>query len=103
MVHDSNLSIISTGRLDFNEEEIRREVKKHKALGDETRLKMMRVLEAGEKCVCELIDLFQISQPMASHHLKILENAGLLEARREGKYVYYRLRAPNDRNDSHGP
>lgn len=75
----------------FNEEKIRREVKRFKALGDETRLKMIRLLESGERCVCEMIELFDLGQSTASHHLKILKNAGLIRSRREGKFVYYRL------------
>lgn len=77
--------------MQFNEEEIRREVKRFKALGDETRLKMIRLLETGEHCVCEMMETFGIGQSTASHHLKILENTGLIMARREGKFVYYRI------------
>lgn len=75
--------------LGIDECRIRQEAKRYKALGDETRLKMYRVLEKGERCVCELIDLFQMNQSAASHHLKVLENAGLVEGRRVGKFVYY--------------
>ncbi|ODA42041.1 metalloregulator ArsR/SmtB family transcription factor [Desulfosporosinus sp. BG] len=75
--------------LGIDESGIRQEAKRYKALGDETRLKMFRVLEKGERCVCEMMDLFQMNQSAASHHLKILENAGLVEGRRVGKFVYY--------------
>ncbi|KUO72445.1 MAG: hypothetical protein APF81_03280 [Desulfosporosinus sp. BRH_c37] len=68
---------------------IRQEAKRYKALGDETRLKMFRVLEKGELCVCELMDHFQMNQSVASRNLKVLENAGLVEGRRRGKFVYY--------------
>lgn len=76
---------------EFDEAEIRREVKRYKALGDETRLKIFRVLESGAHCVCELMDIFHLSQPTVSHHLKILENAGLVQGYRVGKFVYYQL------------
>lgn len=79
----------------FDDHEIRREVKRYKALGDETRLKMVRVLEQGERCVCELIDMFKVGQSTISHHLKILENAGLIRSRRMGKFVYYAI-VPQD-------
>ena len=75
----------------IDESEIRQEAKRYKALGDETRLKMFRVLEKGERCVCELMDLFQMNQSAASHNLKILENAGLVEGHRRGKFVYYSI------------
>jgi len=75
----------------LNEEEIRRDVKRFKAMGDETRLKMIHLLETGEHCVCEMMEVCNIGQSTASHHLKILGNAGLIVARREGKFVYYRL------------
>ena len=82
----------------FNDEVIRQEVKRFKALGDETRLKMIRLLETGERCVCEMMEVFGIGQSTASHHLKILENAGLIRARREGKFVFFRIipRSPDE-------
>lgn len=75
----------------FDEDEIRHEVKRYKALGDETRLKMVKALEEGEQCVCKLMELFGVGQSTASHHLKILENAGIVRSRREGKFVYFKL------------
>ncbi|HZK52932.1 MAG TPA: metalloregulator ArsR/SmtB family transcription factor [Desulfosporosinus sp.] len=86
------LAIPPTGQvLPFDEEEIRRDVKRFKALGDVTRLKMVRLLETGDHCVCEIMEVFDIGQSTASHHLKILENAGLILSRREGKFVYYQI------------
>ncbi len=75
--------------LGIDERGIRQEAKRYKALGDETRLKIYRVLEQGERCVCELMDLFEMNQSATSHNLKVLENAGLVEGRRKGKFVYY--------------
>ncbi|MHB1404415.1 MAG: ArsR/SmtB family transcription factor [Desulfitobacteriaceae bacterium] len=80
----------------FDDQEIRREVKRYKALGDETRLKMVRVLVQGERCVCELLDMFRVGQSTVSHHLKILENAGLISSRRVGKFVYYAIVRQDD-------
>ena len=62
-----------------------------KALGDETRLSIVRLLMGKELCVCDIIDAFNISQPAISHHLKILKNAGIVNDTREGKWIYYSL------------
>jgi ArsR family transcriptional regulator, arsenate/arsenite/antimonite-responsive transcriptional repressor len=61
------------------------------ALSDETRLRMMRLLEERELCVCELMQVLDMSQPRISRHLGVLKNAGLVNDRREGKWVYYAL------------
>lgn len=66
----------------------------YKALGDETRLKIIQMLLGHEMCVCEIIDKLDMSQPAISHHLKILRQAGLVKDSREGKWIYYSL---NDR------
>jgi len=63
----------------------------YKALGDETRLKVLQMLTEKEMCVCEIIDRLDISQPAVSHHLKILKQAGLVTDSRDGKWVYYSL------------
>ena len=62
-----------------------------KALCDETRLKIVEFLLNGEKCVCEIVPFTKRTQPTVSIHLAILESLGILESRREGKKVYYRL------------
>jgi len=63
-----------------------------KALSDETRLRVMKLLEERELCVCELMQVLDMSQPRISRHLSVLRNAGLVDDRREGKWVYYSLR-----------
>ena len=62
-----------------------------KALSDPIRLQLVDVLRkhAGKVCVCELVPLFEISQPTLSHHLKTLRNAGLVDAERQGLWAYY--------------
>ena len=65
-----------------------------KALGDSTRLKMLRLLAEREMCVCEIMVALEITQPTASHHLNILERHGIAEKRRKGKWVLYRLSSP---------
>ena len=62
-----------------------------KALGDPVRLQLVDVLRkhAGKVCVCELVPLFDLSQPTVSHHLKVLRAAGLVESERRGLWAYY--------------
>ncbi len=63
-----------------------------KALSDETRLQMLGLLlQEGELCVCDLEEVLEISQSKASRHLRHLVNAGLLNDRREGTWVYFRI------------
>ncbi|KKM09517.1 hypothetical protein SY88_18060 [Clostridiales bacterium PH28_bin88] len=66
-----------------------------KALSDETRLRILQLLSVREMCVCELIDILQMSQPAVSHHLKILRQAGLVNDTREGKWIFYSLDQDN--------
>jgi len=65
-----------------------------KALADETRLRILSLLEVREMCVCEIMVALDLTQPTASHHLGILENAGLVKDRKEGKWVFYRMADP---------
>ncbi|MGB9915067.1 MAG: ArsR/SmtB family transcription factor [Candidatus Bathyarchaeales archaeon] len=62
-----------------------------KALADPTRLRILGLLSVREMCVCEVMVALELTQPTASHHLGILENAGLVKKRKEGKWVFYRL------------
>ena len=61
-----------------------------RTLGDETRLTMLALLRRREFCVCELVDLFPVSQPAVSGHLRRLKDAGLVQDERRGMWVYYR-------------
>ena len=58
-----------------------------KALGDATRLDIVLMLTEGEKCACRLLERFEITQPTLSHHMKILSECGLVNVRKEGKWV----------------
>src|SRR3954447_24973453 len=62
-----------------------------KALGDPVRLQLVDVLRnhAGKVCVCELVPLFDLSQPTLSHHLRKLREAGLVDSERQGLWAYY--------------
>ena len=62
-----------------------------KALGDANRLKIVKMLSDGEKCGCKLLESFEITQPTLSHHMKILCECGLVETRKEGKWLHYSL------------
>jgi ArsR family transcriptional regulator len=62
-----------------------------KALGDETRLRVVALLSHGELCVCHVEEALGVSQPKVSRHLAILRAAGLVDHRRDGSWVYYRL------------
>ena len=63
-----------------------------KALSDETRLRILALLLERECCVCEVMQALNISQTRASRNLGILENAGFLKSRRDGKWMHYLLR-----------
>src|ERR687885_2377390 len=62
-----------------------------KALADAVRVQLVDVLKkhAGKVCVCELVPLFDLSQPTVSHHLKVLRDAGLVASERRGLWAYY--------------
>jgi ArsR family transcriptional regulator, arsenate/arsenite/antimonite-responsive transcriptional repressor len=67
-----------------------------KALGDATRLRIVGLLLSGEVCVCHLHESLKISQPKASRHLAYLRRAGLVDTRRDGLWINYRIAAlPN--------
>jgi ArsR family transcriptional regulator len=62
-----------------------------KALADENRLRILNLLKTREMCVCEVMVALDLTQPTASHHLRILENVCLVKDRKEGKWVFYSI------------
>jgi ArsR family transcriptional regulator len=64
---------------------------KFKALSDETRLRILALLSNGEMCVCDLMAILELPQSTVSRHLAYLRNAGWVEDRRQGVWMYYRL------------
>jgi len=62
-----------------------------KALSDPNRLRIIQLLTYGEQCGCELLEQMQISQSTLSHHMKMLEDSGLVSSVRKGKWSYYSL------------
>jgi ArsR family transcriptional regulator len=67
-----------------------------KALADTTRLRIIGLLLAGEVCVCDIHESLRVSQPKASRHLAYLRRAGLVEVRRDGLWMHYRLAELSD-------
>src|SRR5215468_1525454 len=66
------------------------------ALGDKTRLRILGLLLTGEVCVCHIHESLGVSQPKASRHLAYLRRSGMVQTRRDGLWVYYRLADSND-------
>jgi len=62
-----------------------------KALSDETRLRIIKLLEQGELCVCDITAALDMVQPKVSFHLSALKDAGLIKDRKQGKWVHYSL------------
>ncbi len=75
-------------------------VKVLKALSDENRLRIIKMLEKRDICVCEFQEVLGLSQPAVSHHLKVLGNAGVVDYRKEGLFVSYRL--AEEEGEPHG-
>ena len=62
-----------------------------KALGDSNRLQIIQMLSDGEKCGCKILEAFEITQPTLSHHMKILNECGLVNYWKEGRWHHYSL------------
>ncbi len=68
-----------------------------KALGDRTRLRLLNLMGEQEICVCYLVEILEQGQPKISRHLAYLRRAGMVEARRDGKWMHYRIVMPPDK------
>lgn len=68
------------------------------ALGDKTRLRLLNLMRYEEVCVCFFTEVLGDSQPKISRHLAYMRNAGLVKARRDGKWMHYSIDAPRDNN-----
>jgi len=66
------------------------------ALGDRTRLRLLNLLRRGELCVCYFVELLDETQPKISRHLAYLRRAGVVSARRDGKWIHYSIARPAD-------
>ena len=72
-----------------------------KALADRTRLRLISLIGDSEVCVCFFVAILKISQPKVSRHLAYLRRARIVAARREGKWMHYRLTEPPDEHAAH--
>lgn len=70
-----------------------------KLLGDKTRLTMVAILKHRECCVCEFLEVFTMSQPSISQHLRKLKDAGILSEEKRGQWVYYSLNTKSELYD----
>lgn len=66
------------------------------ALSDRTRLRLLNLMDGREVCVCYFVEILGQSQPKISRHLAYLRKAGIVRARREGKWMHYRIESPAD-------
>lgn len=62
-----------------------------KALCDENRIKILKLLQTGEKCACHLNENINVTQPTMSHHMKVLCDSGIVVGRKEGKWMHYSI------------
>lgn len=67
-----------------------------RALADRTRLRLLNLMGSDEVCVCFFVEILKVNQPKVSRHLAYLRRAGMVEARREGTWMHYRVAAPAD-------
>jgi ArsR family transcriptional regulator len=66
------------------------------ALADPTRLRLLNLMNGREVCVCYFVEILKQGQPKVSRHLAYLRRAGIVEARRDGKWMHYRIQRPDD-------
>ncbi|EDO1241676.1 winged helix-turn-helix transcriptional regulator [Listeria monocytogenes] len=66
-----------------------------KAIAEPNRLQILDMISTGEKCACDILDDFNFTQPTLSHHMKVLIEAGIVKARKDGKWQYYSLITEN--------
>ncbi len=64
-----------------------------KAFCDENRIRILQILKDGEKCACRLLEALNITQPTLSHHMKTLLDSGIVNGRKEGKWMHYSISA----------
>ena len=77
------------------EPRLERMVEEFKVLGDKTRLRIISLLQGRELCVCDLTEVLEISQPGVSQHMRRLRQAGFVNERRGGQWIYYSLNREN--------
>lgn len=70
-----------------------------KLLGDKTRLTMLKMLDTHDYCVCEFVEIFKVSQPAISQHIRKLKDVGLVKETRKGQWIIYSLNRESDSFD----
>lgn len=80
------------GILEMNKQEYIEKAELFKVLSDLNRLQIIDMLSCGELCACKILEKFNITQPTLSHHMKVLIESGLVEARKEQHWIYYKLK-----------
>ena len=86
-----NLCAILVTTKGADDMDLRSDARMFKALADENRLSILRVLQGGEKCACVLLEELSITQPTLSHHMKLLCDSGIVNYRKEGKWMHYSI------------
>ena len=81
-------------KLDLDDRKFRENETFFSSLGDVTRLKILKIIGDEESCSCEVMAALDLTQPTTSHHLGILDRAGVLTSRRDGRWVFYRISTP---------
>jgi len=92
MEYSDELRELAEKSLNLENSEVKSKV--FKALSEPIRLRILGLLSSREMCVCEVMVALNLTQPTASHHLRILENVALVKDRKEGKWVFYSLKDP---------
>jgi ArsR family transcriptional regulator len=75
-----------------SQKEVRDQLKVLRAISDPTRLNILRLLRVRAMCVCELMEALKLRQPLISHHLRILKDSGIVEDRKQGRWIFYAIR-----------
>ncbi|MDF2547829.1 MAG: transcriptional regulator [Anaerosolibacter sp.] len=71
---------------------MKEEIEIFKALSDENRLKILEMLSCGELCACDIQDGLSLTQPTISHHMKVLQQVGLINVEKRGKWSFYSIK-----------
>lgn len=82
--------------MDLSTVEIEKAATILKLLGDKTRLTMLKMLDTNDYCVCEFVEIFKVSQPAISQHVRKLKDAGLVRETRRGQWIIYSLNKESD-------
>jgi len=91
-VHEYIKSLKENGDEILSRKDFKEKVISHKALGQESRFLIYNLIKKKEMCICELNTVLDLTQPTISHHVKILEQAGLINGVKSGKFIHYQVK-----------